>query len=152
MNFSTCESLVQGQAVNITPVWFTIKCEVHILCIGRVSLRKQPSFVLGPSGISQIRKAAFTAYWKVCYIYVHFYVSFEKNKTFLFHYSSASLQISMQLTILKAKENSFNYNYCKAIHREDSIISLFSVRRMHFSQAVETTISTCGTWNQEHVR
>lgn len=52
----------------------------HILCIGRVSLRKQPSFILGPSGISQIRKAAFTGYWKVCYIYVHFYVSFEKKR------------------------------------------------------------------------
>lgn len=33
MNFSTCESLVQGQAVNITPVWFTIKCEVHTFCV-----------------------------------------------------------------------------------------------------------------------
>lgn len=68
MNFSACESLMQGQAVNITPVWFTIKCEVHILCIGRVRLWKQPSFVLSPSGISQIRKAAFAGYWKVCYI------------------------------------------------------------------------------------
>lgn len=151
MNFSACESLMQGQAVNITPVWFTIKCEVHILCIGRVRLWKQPSFVLSPSGISQIRKAAFAGYWKVCYILCTL-LQVSKKKKFLFHNSSASLQISMQLNILKAKENSFNYNYCKAMHREDSIISLLSVRRTYFSQAVETTISICGTWNQEHVR
>lgn len=77
--------------------------------------------------------------------------SFEK-KTSLFQNSSASLQITMQFIILKAKENSFNYNYCKAMHIEDSIVSLFSLRRTHFSQAVETTIFICGTWNQEHVR
>lgn len=74
------------------------------------------------------------------------------KKKILFHNSFASLQISMQFIILKAKEYSFNYNYCKAMYIEDSIASPFALRRTHFSQAVETTISICGTWNQEHVR
>ena len=43
-NISAHVKVLQVQAVNVTPVWFTVKGEVYILCVGRVSLWKQPSF------------------------------------------------------------------------------------------------------------